>query len=279
MTIIDAHQHFWQRDLFAYDWLQAPTLARINRDYLPRDLQPLMQQLGVQKSIFVQTQHSTAENDWVLRLAEQHDFIVGVVGWVDLRSPDCEEQVLRYKDNPKFVGVRHVVQDEPDDDFVVHRDTLRGLAVLEKHHVPFDMLFYVKHLHHAAFLAEKFPALTLVLNHLSKPVIKEQRFDPWREHFRRAATYPNVVCKISGMVTEADWQRWRTDDLRPYVQEALQAFGPHRLLFGSDWPVCELAATYDQVYHAAQHCLGNLSATDFQAIFGGNAQRVYSLTL
>lgn len=200
-----------------------------------------------------------------------------MVGWIDLRSPDCEAQLLRYKDHPKFVGVRHVVQDEPDDNFVVHSDTLRGLAVLEKHEVPFDMLFYVKHLHHAVTLAEKFPALTLVLNHLSKPAIKEQCLEPWREHFRRAASYPNVYCKLSGMVTEADWQHWHHDDLLPYAQEALQSFGPQRLLYGSDWPVCELAATYEQVYRAAQNCLGTLTTHDFQAIFGGNAQRVYRL--
>jgi L-fuconolactonase len=277
VTIIDAHQHFWQRNLFAFDWLQAPDLAKINRDYLPADLVPWLARAGVQKTIFVQTQSNTAENDWVLKLAEEHDFIAGVVGWVDLQSEACEEQVLKYRQHPKFVGVRHVVQDEPDDDFIVSPATLRGLAVLERHGVPFDMLFFVKHLHHAATLAKKFPQLSLVLNHLSKPPIKAQQMEPWRTHFQRAARFPNVSCKLSGMITEADWQHWQPSDLAPFVQEALQAFGPQRLLFGSDWPVCELAGNYEQVYQAARKTLGDLPPTDLAAIFGGNAQRIYGL--
>jgi L-fuconolactonase len=275
--LIDAHQHFWQLNRFDYSWLHAPELASICRDYLPADLAPHLQQCGVEKSIFVQTRHETAENDWVLELAEQHPFLVGVVGWVDLRSPSVEEDVIRYRQHPKFIGVRHVVQDEPDPNWVIHPDTLRGLGVLEQHGLPFDMLFYAHHLPHAATLAEKFPQLTLVLNHLSKPDIKNRAMNPWREHFRRAASFPNVVCKLSGMVTEADRQRWCADDLRPFVDEALEAFGPQRLLFGSDWPVCELAGSYEQVFNALSECLDGLNEADLDAIFGGNAASIYQL--
>jgi L-fuconolactonase len=213
-----------------------------------------------------------------LKLAQQHDWIAGVVGWIDLASPACEEQLLEFKDHSKFVGVRHVTQDEPDDNFIVQSDVLRGLAVLEQHNVPFDMLFYVKHLHHARTLAQRFPKLTLVLDHLAKPRIKEQRLDDWIDNFRAAARYPNVVCKLSGMITEADWKNWKPADLKPYVQEALQAFGPQRLLFGSDWPVCELAGSYQQVFDALVEALGPLSSSDRAAIFGGNAARVYKLS-
>lgn len=225
----------------------------------------------------MQAQHHLEENRWALQLAEANDWIAGVVGWIDLASPACEDQLLEFKSHPKFVGVRHVVQDEPDDDFVVRPDVLRGLAVLEKHQVPFDMLFFVKHLKHAATLAERFPGLTLVLDHLAKPRIKEQKVDDWVANFRAAAKYPNVVCKLSGMITEADWTSWRQDDLKPYVQEALTAFGPDRLLFGSDWPVCELAGSYQQVFDALVESLGELSASEYAAILGGNAERVYNL--
>jgi len=176
--VIDSHQHFWQVSQpapFSYTWLDAPQLSKIKRDYLPEHLEPLIQQAGVHKTILVQTQHHLDENRWALKLAEQHHFLAGVVGWVDLASPRCEAQLLQFKDHPKFVGVRHVTQDEPDDDFIVRPDVLRGLAVLEMHRVPFDMLFFVRHLRHAVTLAEHFPGLTLVLDHLAKPRIKEQR--------------------------------------------------------------------------------------------------------
>jgi L-fuconolactonase len=279
-VVIDSHQHFWKLDRaapFDYEWLRNPQLAKIHRDCLPEHLQPLIDAAGVHKTIFVQTQHHLQENRWALQLAEQYDFIAGVVGWIDLASPDCEEQLLEFKGHPKFVGIRHVVQDEPDDDFVVGPSVLRGLAVLEKHGIPFDMLFYVKHLRHAATLAEQFPSLTLVLDHLAKPRIKEQHLDDWTDHFHAAARYPNVVCKLSGMVTEADHRRWKPADLRPFVQEALSAFGAERLMFGSDWPVCELAASYSQVRDALHEALGTLSSAERASIFGGTAARVYGL--
>ncbi len=281
MTItIDAHQHFWQLGLpFNYAWLNAPALAPIKRDYLPEHLEPLLRAAGVQRSIFVQTQHNLEETRWVLGLAERYSFLAGVVGWVDLASPDCERQLLDLKRHPKFVGVRHVTQDEPDDDFIVRDDVLRGLAVLEKHGVPFDLLFYVKHLRHAATLARRLPALPLVIDHLAKPNIKDQRTTDWLPHLQAAAAFPNVYCKLSGLVTEADWRHWTVADLKPYVQSALELFGPERCMFGSDWPVCELAATYQQVHHALVETLGPLSDGERDAIFGGTAARFYRLSI
>jgi L-fuconolactonase len=275
---IDAHQHFWQlTQPFDYGWLDEPDLVKIRRDFLPADLQPLIDATGIDRSVFIQTQHDVEETRWALDLAERHDFIAGIVGWVDLASPDCEEQVVEWKDHPKFVGVRHITQDEPDDDFIVRPDVLCGLRVLEKHRVPFDLLFYVKHLRHAATLARELPDLPMVVDHLAKPRIREQMQEDWLPHLLEAAKYPNVYCKLSGMVTEADWQSWRVKDLKPYVDETLQAFGPNRCMYGSDWPVCELAATYADVHQALVELTGALSTAEQELIFGGTAANFYGL--
>lgn len=279
-TKIDAHQHFWQLSQpFDYKWLEAETLAPIRRDYLPTHLEPQIHAAGVDYTVFVQTQHNTAENRWALELAEQNDFIVGVVGWVDLASQQCEEQLLEFMGHPKFVGIRHITQDEPDNNFIVRDDVLRGLAILEKHNVPFDLLFYVKHLHHAKTLAERFPDLPMVIDHLAKPRIKDQALDDWLGNFLAAAKYPNLYCKLSGMITEADWEHWQTADLKPYVETALDSFGPERCMYGSDWPVCELGGTYQQVHSALVEALGSLSQSESQRIFGGTAREFYRLVV
>ncbi|MFO0876160.1 MAG: amidohydrolase family protein [Gemmataceae bacterium] len=275
---IDAHQHFWQLSQpFNYRWLDAPALAPIRRDYLPNHLEVLLQPTPVRRSIFVQTQHDVRENRWVLQLAEQHDFIAGVVGWVDLAGEACEEQLLEFVRHPKFVGVRHVTQDEPDDNFIVRPEVLRGLRVLERHGVPFDLLFYVKHLRHVPTLARHLPTLPLVIDHLAKPSIREKSLDDWEADFREAARFPNVYCKLSGMITEANWTSWTAADLRPYVQIALEAFGPARCMYGSDWPVCELAGTYEQVYQALNEALGPLSPDEHRQIFSETARQFYGL--
>ncbi len=278
--VIDAHQHFWQLSQpFDYTWLENPDLATIRRDYLPEDLQPLLQQAGVDYSVFVQTQHNVAENRWVLELAEQNEFLIGVVGWVDLASEACEDQLLEFKDHPLFCGVRHVTQDEPDEDFIVHPDVLRGLKVLEKHNIPFDLLFYVQHLKHATTLAQELPDLPMVIDHLSKPKIAEQSFDGWSGDLRAAARYPNIYCKLSGMVTEADWTNWKVDDLQPYVEIAIDAFGPERCMFGSDWPVCELAATYGEVSTTLNELIASLSPSERSNILGETARKFYRFSI
>lgn len=278
VEVIDAHQHFWELGRFDYGWLEGEGLAPIRRNFLPPDLQPHLAAAGVGRAIVVQTQHNLEETRWFLSLATRYDFLAGVVGWVDLRSEQCESQLVELMQHPKLVGIRHVTQDEPDDDFVVREDVLRGLRILQKHAVPFDLLFYVKHLRHAATLARQFPDLPLVLDHLAKPHIKDARMDDWLPDFRAAAAFPYVYCKLSGLITEADWRHWRPADLQPYVQEALELFGPQRLMFGSDWPVCELAGTYEQVFAATLDAIGPLSQTERRDIFGGTAQRFYGLS-
>lgn len=279
--IIDSHQHFWQleksADGFDYEWLKAPQHKTICRDFLPTHLKPLLTDTGVEKTVFVQTQHNVEENRWVLELTEEHEFIAGVVGWVDLASEQCEDQLLEFRDHPKFVGIRHVTQDEPDDNFIIRSDILRGLKTLEKNSVPFDLLFYTKHLHHAARLARELPELPMVIDHISKPRIKEGLLTDWEADLRQAAKAPNMFCKLSGMITEADWQSWKPSDLKPYVEVALEAFGAERCMFGSDWPVCELAGSYERVYDALVEILGPMTDREKARIFGETAIEYYGL--
>ena len=277
--IVDAHHHFWDRSMEGYDhsWLANDGLEKICRNYAPQDLQPLIEQAGVDRTVFVQTQHSVEETRWVLSLAEQHPWIAGVVGWVDLTSPECESQVQELKDHPKFVGVRHLVHDEPDDGFIVREDVQRGLSILEKYDVAYDLLFFVQHLPHAATVAQNFPNLRLVIDHLAKPKIKAGIIDGWREDLIEAAQYPNVYCKLSGMVTEADWENWTANDLRPYVDLALEYFTPDRCMFGSDWPVSDLASSYQQMFDALISCVGGVSESEREKILGLTAIDFYRL--
>lgn len=275
--LIDAHQHFWELGRFDTRWLETPEHQPIRRTFLPADLQPLLQAAGVTHSVFVQTQHDLEENRWALRLAAEHDWLVGVVGWIDLASDACEAQLEEFLQHPKFVGVRHITQGEPDEDFIVRPDVLRGLQVLERRGVPFDLLFYVQHLRHAQRLARELPGLKLVIDHLAKPHIKARELRGWEQDLRAAAKFPNVYCKLSGMVTEADWQAWQPGDLRPYVQIALEAFGPDRLMFGSDWPVCLLAGSYQRVLDALREALGPLSDEERAHIFHRTAREFYGL--
>lgn len=277
--IIDAHQHFWELGKFGYEWLDVPQHAPLKRDFVPVHLKPLIDAAGVDRTVLVQTQHNMQETRWFLRMAEEHDWIAGVVGWVDLAAPDCARRLAEFKDHPKFVGIRHITQGEPEEDFIIRQDVLAGLRVLEEQGVPFDLLFYVKHLRHAATLGEMLPELPMVIDHLAKPHIREGIIDDWEANFRAAAKHENILCKLSGMITEAHWQNWTPADLQPYVDVALDAFGPQRLMFGSDWPVCELAGTYQQVVDALGECLSTLSETEKARIYGGTAAAFYGLSV
>jgi len=280
MPIIDAHQHFWQLSRpFDYRWLQAPDKQPIHRDYLPADLAPHLKNCGIDYTIFVQTQHNLEENRWVLALADEHPWIAGVVGWVDLASRHCEQQLQELRKHRKFVGVRHLVQDEPDEDFLLRPEVMKGLRLLERYGISFDLLFYTKHLKHAFTLGMAFPSLHLVIDHLAKPEIRLARTDNWLPHLKKAAQCPNIYVKLSGLVTEADWKHWKPADLKPYVQAALELFGPQRCMYGSDWPVCELAATYEQQFDALNKVLPPLDAEDRAWVFGETARKFYRLEL
>jgi len=280
MLTVDAHHHLWDRTRqdFQYSWLDSQPMLPISNSFLPSDLKPLMDAAGIGKSIVVQTQHDIKENDWALELASQNEFIAGVVGWVDLRSDRCEAQVEHYKAAEKFIGVRHVVQDEPDD-FIIGSEVLRGLAVLQEYKVPYDLLFYVRQLKHTVTVAKQLPELPLVLDHLGKPDIKGGGYATWLPLIQQAAACPNVYCKLSGLVTEANWTHWTVDDLRPYVLAAIECFGPSRCMFGSDWPVSLLAAKYSAVCHSIQTILCDLTEGEQAEVFGQTANRFYQLGL
>ncbi|MDE3129255.1 MAG: amidohydrolase family protein [Gemmatimonadota bacterium] len=274
---LDAHQHFWRFDPVRDAWI-TPDMAAIRRDFLPADLAPALAAAGMDGCIAVQADQSEAETRFLLDLAREHDFIRGVVGWVDLRAADLDRRLAELSANPKLRGVRHIAQSEPDD-FLGRDDVVRGIGRLPEFGLTYDILVYERQLPSAIALADRLPEQRFVVDHLAKPRIREGALEPWATHVRELARRPNVWCKVSGMVTEADWRHWTPAGLRPYLDVAFEAFGPERLMFGSDWPVCLVAAPYAHVLGAVEEYAAacELPAHDHQAIFGGNAARFYGL--
>jgi L-fuconolactonase len=270
---LDSHQHFWNYNAEQYPWIQSSW--PIKRTFLPDDLAPLLAQAGLDGCIAVQARQTLEESRWLLELADQSAIIKGVVGWVDLRSDKVEEQLAQFASHPKFVGVRHVVQDEPDDDFMVRPDFLRGISKLKQFNLPYDILIYPKQLPAAIKLVQQFPEQPFVLDHIAKPHIKDGTISPWREQILELAKTPNLLCKVSGMVTEAKWQGWRYDHFVPYLDVVSEAFGVDRLMYGSDWPVCLLAGSYPQVHSLTRRYFASQSEVAKAKIFGGNATRFY----
>ena len=276
MPVVDAHQHFWDIQRFSYPWL-SPEQAVLYRNYGPEDLKPEMDAAGVQRSVFVQATHVVDEARWVLRLSDRYPFIAGVVGWVDLTDPDIGMVLHELQQHPRFKGVRHQVHDEPDDRWLLRDDVWRGLEELAARGLTFDLLLFPRHLPHLPEVLEQHPTLRFVIDHLAKPPIKSGETEPWQTDLQRVARYPNVWCKLSGMVTEASHHSWRPEDLKPYVQSAVDLFGYDRLMWGSDWPVCRLAADYGQVKAALLQALGAVDDESLEKILGRNAIGFYSL--
>lgn len=273
---IDSHQHFWHFDPVAHSWM-SEQMGALRRDYLPGELAPLLAADGFDGTVAVQARQSLEETRWLLALADRHEFIRGVVGWVDLRSPGLDAQLAEFADHPKFVGVRHVVHDEPDDGFLLRPDFRRGIGHLREFGLTYDLLLFPKHLTVATTLAAEFPAQPFVLDHLGKPDIKGGVLIPWEDGIRALARNPNVQCKLSGMVTEAAWATWRAEDFRPYLDVVFEAFGPERLMIGSDWPVCLLAGDYASVLRLVTDRAAALPEGPRAAILGGNCARFYGL--
>lgn len=273
---IDAHQHFWRYNEEEFGWIN-DAMSVIRRDFLPKHLSNEIEKAGIDGVISVQARQSLEETQWLLQLAGENDFIKGVVGWVDLGSEKIAEQLEEFSKNPKLVGVRHVVQDEPDDRFMMGDDFRRGIKLLPDFDLTYDILIFEKHLSIACKFVDLFPSQRFVLDHMAKPLIREGKLEPWKTNIRRLAAYPNVYCKVSGMVTEADWNQWKTEDFLPYLDVVFEAFGPERIMFGSDWPVCTLAATYQQVMEIISKYIRQFSAEEQAAILGKNAQRFYKL--
>ena len=273
---IDAHQHFWSYSAAEYPWI-GKGMERLAHDHLPADLAPLAAAEGIGGTIAVQARQSLEESRWLLELADANPLILGVVGWVDLRSTHVEDQLRAFAEHPKFVGVRHVVQDEPDPRFLLGDSFLHGIRKLATFGLTYDLLLYPQQLPAAAEFVGRFPEQPFVLDHLAKPRIKAGELDPWRQDLRALAAHGNVLCKLSGMVTEADWQGWKRSDFTPYLEVALEIFGPKRLMIGSDWPVCTLAAGYPETIGIVREFLAPLAAAEREAIEGGNAARFYAL--
>jgi L-fuconolactonase len=271
---VDSHQHFWEYDEQQYSWIQPDWPIR--RSYLPADLKPLLRDTGFDGCVAVQARQSIEETRWLLGLAEQNRFVAGVVGWVDLRSPDVGEQLLDIS-HPKLVGVRHVAQDEPDDRFLVGKEFVRGIGRLKDFDLAYDLLVYPRQLSAATELVQMFPQQRFVLDHIGKPNIREQEMEPWRTQIRDLAREPNVYCKLSGMVTEAKWDDWRGSDFRPYLDVVWEAFGEDRLMIGSDWPVCLLSSEYEVVIGLIEDYLSEFSSNAQEKVYGENATRFYKL--
>jgi L-fuconolactonase len=274
--IIDAHQHFWRYHPVRDAWI-TEDMAVLKRDFLPDELAIELQANGLDGSVAVQADQSEAETLFLLELARRHEFIVGVVGWIDFLSPRLPERLEFFSQFDKLCGFRHIAQAEPDDGFLAHADFVRGVAHLRGSRFTYDILIYPQQFPAALELVARLPELRFVLDHLAKPEVKSKRISSWAKQIREIARNANVYCKLSGLVTEADWRHWRPDDLKPYVEVVCEAFGPERLMFGSDWPVCLLAGSYSQVKQTISDHLETYSAADREKIFGANAATFYGL--
>ena len=269
---IDAHQHFWRYQAARDAWI-TDEMGVLKRDFLPEDLRPELRAAGIDATVAVQADQSEAETRFLLDLAEANREIAGVVGWVDLRAQNIGERLEYFARFERLCGFRHVAQAEPDDRFLIREEFLRGVALLDSFGFTYDILIYPKQLAAAADLVARFPAQRFVIDHAAKPLIQAGRIEPWASWMRRIGERENVFCKVSGLITEADWAAWRAADFSPYLDVVFESFGGDRLMFGSDWPVCLVAGSYPQVVKL----VADYAASDRDKIFGRNAASFYGL--
>ncbi|MCU6707767.1 amidohydrolase family protein [Paenibacillus sp. J5C_2022] len=274
---IDAHQHYWTIKRNDYGWI-TPELPVLYRDFLPEHLRPHLRNHGLDGSILVQAAPTIEETDFILQLADGNDTVLGVVGWLNLFDPNHRLHYERFRRHPKFVGFRIMIQDMPDASRLLEPSFVQALRLYESEDVPVDLLVVSRQLPHAVKLLEQVPHLRAVIDHIAKPRVKDAEREPWLSHMTALSRMPNVYCKLSGMVTEADHSRWRREDFMPYIRQVLELFGPERVMFGSDWPVCLLAADYDEVMDVLASGLpDNWGEEERARLFGLNAQQFYKL--
>lgn len=273
---IDSHQHYWFYHPVKDAWI-TDEMNVIKRDFSPDDVWPLMQKNNIDGCIAVQADQSENETQYLLSLAEQHPFIKAVVGWVDFRSPDIAERLEYFSRFKLLKGFRHIVQAEKEDDFLLRADFCNGIQYLSRYHYTYDVLVYPRHLKYALQFVERFPEQKFVIDHFAKPVIKNKVMQPWLSDLSKFAAYPNVYCKMAGLVTEADWMNWKKEDFVPYFEAVLNIFSADRIIFGTDWPVCLTGQSYNQVCELTQYLVDGLSAADQSKIWGGNAVAFYNL--
>lgn len=272
---IDSHQHFLNPDRIKYRWMK-PDMP-LAKNFLPPDLKPYLQNNEIGKTILVEAADSEEENKFLFQLAEEYDFIAGVVIWLDMESPQFEKALSQHLKKPKFVGIRPMIESIGDERWMLRPTVKKSFGVLEEQEICFDFLTHPKHLPYALEILEEFPNLRAVINHISKPAIKDNIMEPWAELMEKVAAHDNVYCKLSGMITEADHSAWKPADLAPFIQHVINVFGPDRCMFGSDWPVCLLAGSYDDGFNALRQNLSNLSSSQLQDIFMGTAMRFYRI--
>lgn len=277
MHRIDAHQHFWKYDPVRYSWIIAGMEA-IKKDFLPHDLELLLQQNNFDGCVAVQANQSEEETMFLIELAKQNDFIKGVVGWVDLKADDIEKKLDHYKAFETVKGFRHVLQGEKDRKFMLDPLFKKGIGSLGKNNFTYDILIYPDQLKYIKQLVAAFPQQKFVIDHLAKPDIRDNNSDEWKSDICAVAEYENVFCKISGMVTEATWNKWKQQDFIPYLDTVVNAFGINRIMFGSDWPACLVAASYKNVVEIAANYFSSYTTTEQDKFFGGNAIKFYNLT-
>ncbi|RPD47404.1 amidohydrolase family protein [Paracnuella aquatica] len=273
---IDSHQHFWHYSPERHSWI-TDDMSAIRRDFLPTDLQPILTQHRFDGCVAVQADQVEAENNFLLSLAAENPFIKGVVGWVDLQADNIEERLAHYRQMPAMKGFRHVLQGESDRALMLRPNFKRGIAALQQWGFTYDLLVFTDQLQYCTELVAYFPDQPFVLDHIAKPQIREGKIDKWAKDIRQLAQHPNVCCKVSGMVTEAAWQDWKQADFTPYLDVVVEAFGANRLLYGSDWPVCNVAGGYDAALNIVAQYFRSFSAAEQAAIFGENAARFYKL--
>jgi L-fuconolactonase len=273
---IDSHQHFWNYDPVKDAWI-TEEMSVLKRNFAPEDLLPLLQTANIDGTIAVQANQSESENLFLLSLAEKCPAIAGIVGWLDFRAPDVAKRLAYFKQFGKIRGFRHVVQDEPDDRFLLQPNFLRGIGLLREFGFTYDVLIYPNQLLSATDFVQTFPDQPFVIDHIAKPAMKTREITIWARHMTAIAANPNVHCKISGLITEADWSSWQVSDFGPYLDVVFDTFGVNRVMFGSDWPVCLLAGTYEQVLEIVENYTSNRSLEEKDKIFGGNAARFYGV--
>ena len=273
---VDSHQHFWRYDPLEYAWID-DAMTALRRDFLPPDAERELDGAGFDACIAVQARQTIEETRWLLDLADGHRFIAGVVGWVDLQANDVGEQLAGFAQQRKLVGIRHIVQSEPDERFLLRPAFCRGIAALAEFGLTYDLLVYPRHLRVAAEFVARFERQPFVLDHMGKPNIRAGEIQRWAHDIRALAAAPNVWCKVSGLVTEADWARWTPAAIRPYLDVVFECFGAERLLIGSDWPVCTVAATYRRTMAVVVDYLADRPAAERAAVLGGTAAKLWNL--
>jgi L-fuconolactonase len=276
MLKIDSHQHFWKFDPVRDSWIDE-SMSVIQRDFFPQDLEPILKANGIDGCVIVQSDQSEAENHFQIANADNHDFIKGVVGWVDLSANNIEERLEYFSQFKKLKGFRHVLQGEPQRDFMLRPEFLNGISLLNKYNFTYDILVFPDQLKFVKQFVDKFPKHRFVIDHIAKPYIKDNIIEGWKKDMRAIAEHQNVFCKISGMVTEAKWNSWKKADLDPYMNVVVNAFGTDRVMFGSDWPVCLVAAKYNEVLDIVKDYFSGYSDLERDKVFGGNAIEFYSL--